>query len=708
LSQPASHIARIHILTVLLWLPILFFDFTGQTSLREIAASPVLTKALGLAVAVLLWVIIGSALTIALVIGRLDGTFDDSLGRSSNWFVDSITIMTCTMALFLLRPLRFYIAEMIWAPPGLRLLVLPVIAAVLSCALITLGVLIAPWLRRWPWQALLPAALVLSWLLLLGRRLGVLSQPARALLVLPSVVALGVLLVFHKKNGLRPLLAAFGIGLMGPIAIVLLIGSGTTHSVVETPSSASPAPSFNVLLLVIDTWRADHTSAGGSHSDTSPMLRELAATGASTLFRQATSAAPATVPSIKSVFTSRYPSSWGIENLGKVPPPGVWTLPRAFKESRYRTAAFSSNGVVDGPGFAGGFDTFWSATGVTMYREFFCLYNLLSNHDFWHMHEVLDRFTLAKVRGETVRKLARSWIARHRDGPFFLYLHVNEPHWPYEKHGHKLVPSARGAKPLFYADLLPGRLASGAAKLLRGSPALAEMIGRYDEEVKEADTILSRVLLDLDDLGVDSSTMLIVIGDHGEEFFEHGSFSHGHDVYQEQIHVPMLVRWPASEAFASMPKVIDRPVSLVDILPTLTDYLRLVRPDEASARWVGESMRGYLEGTVEKYRPIWVETQFGGEVRAAYREGSLKVRLELDSAAFPIGRLESRVFDLETDPTESHPLPEDDPRVEALVARARRHAMSRVPSWSDGKSDQGHTDDQDEALERLRSLGYID
>ena len=150
------------------------------------------------------------------------------------------------------------------------------------------------------------------------------------------------------------------------------------------------------------------------------------------------------------------PFQLGHQNLGKVPPPGVWTLPRAFKESRYRTAAFSSNGVVDGPGFAGGFDTFWSATGVTMYREFLCLYNLLSNHDFWHMHEVLDRFTLAKVRGETVRKLARSWIARHRDGPFFLYLHVNEPHWPYEKHGHKLVPSARGAEPLSTRICFPG------------------------------------------------------------------------------------------------------------------------------------------------------------------------------------------------------------------------------------------------------------
>ena len=393
------------------------------------------------------------------------------------------------------------------------------------------------------------------------------------------------------------------------------------------------------------------------------------------------------------------------------PRPGTWTMAHTFKAVGYRTGAFSANSMIDRRGFRAGFDEFWAFGGSRRYRKSFLLFRLLGGKNSLKAFRRVARLHLHKEKAPHIRPRLRRWLEQDTSTPFFLYVHLVDPHWPYYDRGLGMVPEQLSDldQPLLYLDLL--RLTNGDPDnaAYRSKPELRELVGRYDDEIRLADRFIGNLIEDLDDLEMDDSTLIVVLGDHGEEFFEHNGFGHGHDVYQEQVHVPLLFRWPNEPAFSSLPPRVDVPVSLIDVLPTLVDYLRLPPLPPTTT---GLSLRRLLEGrAVGKQRPVASEAEartFG------YREGDVKVRLAYPEDARSQSKGVGFAYDLIGDPGEAKPLPPSDPRTRRVIARAKayveRHLRQRgdirLPALKT-KAKPTLSPDK-EALDRLRALGYVD
>ena len=216
------------------------------------------------------------------------------------------------------------------------------------------------------------------------------------------------------------------------------------------------------------------------------------------------------------------------------------------------------------------------------------------------------------------------------------------------------------------------------------------------------DSLLDHAFSTLEAGGILDDALIFILADHGEEFFEHGGFSHGHDVHQEQVHVPLVVLWPewlGQEA----PLQVNDPVSLLDLLPTLSELLDLPTPDAGVS---GISLLPLLRGEISHNRPV-AEAVYRGSYRAAYREGSYKVRFVLDAATSPRDTGEIEVFDLRSDPAELHPLLLEG-EVAAIAGRAREALHARRQSWPDPVKRKEPTGMDDDTIEQLRVLGYVD
>jgi arylsulfatase A-like enzyme len=226
------------------------------------------------------------------------------------------------------------------------------------------------------------------------------------------------------------------------------------------------------------------------------------------------------------------------------------------------------------------------------------------------------------------------------------------------------------------------------------------VIGRYDEEVRLSDRLIGSIAQDLDRLGLGPSTVLVVVGDHGEEFAEHDGFGHGHDVFPEQARVPLVVRWADEPRFRSLPPRVDTPVSTAALFPTLSDYLGLPPPD-------GADSEGSLRAVLERGEGAAVMTESfqPGRCVAAYRQGAWALRLAITRARSPLETAEVQVFDARSPSGEVAPESET---LRSLTAEARGALQQRWLEWKDkGPAESRKAAPADEAVERLRSLGYV-
>lgn len=502
----------------------------------------------------------------------------------------------------------------------------------------------------------------------------------------------------HARLGSLGMILVWALPLFGVVTVGVV-------DVRPAPSPARAATGPNVVMIVVDTLRADHTTLAGYSLDTTPFMSELASSRA-TAFTAASAPATATAPSIKGVFSAQAPSHWGFSRVKEPPPSDAWTLPQAFQRAGYRTAAFSLNGQLDG--FRTGFDQFWCAGGWAYYRSSPLLHGLLDGGSGWAGLQRVADWRLHTQQGQVARGLARAWLQDGAEAPFFLYLHTVDPHWPYYEHGFGLASTEETPdEPLSHVDLLRLQHGDRRIRVLPEMAALRELIGRYDEEVRFSDDVLRAVVSDLEALGVDDSTLIVLLGDHGEEFFEHDGFSHGHDVYEEQVHVPLLVRWPRGAAFESMPSRVEAPVSLIDTFATLVDYAEL-GPQPTPVP--GHSWRSLLQGGEDAaHQPVVAESYSGGRLHSAYREGSLKVRVAYDAVTSPARSDDLTIFDLRADPRELDPIVPG-PQYAGLLARARTalDARWRAARRAEGAHVGRASQPFDDALERLRVLGYVD
>ena len=425
-----------------------------------------------------------------------------------------------------------------------------------------------------------------------------------------------------------------------------------------------PEPARSVVLIVVDTLRADHLGAYGHAEATSSAFDARAPRGA--LFERAFAPSSWTLPSFASLYTGLWPADHGV---GREPGSEdrrftalsgrVRVLAEILAERGFETAAIVNNPFLH-PGFG-------LARGFGAYRYVYG--NLLH-----------------QPRASQIAWAGLRWLdERDPRRRFLLVLHCFDPHLTYDPH-----PSVRGTFTSGYRGPLALPVGGFGAANATWAPADPEdrrfVAGAYDEEVLFVDRQLERFFEGLEERGLADETLVVLTADHGEELFDHGGFEHGHSLHQELLHVPLAVWGPGVE-----PGRIDAPVSLVDLLPTLLEALALppLPGLDGVSLWPLLARREALPE-----RPIVAEgTLYGPERRALVRWPWKLV--EVDGGA-------SRLFDLEHDPGEKDDLAAAHP--ERLRALGEELASLRA-----GASPEAPAPEIDDRIRRdLSELGYLE
>ncbi|MGE5236129.1 MAG: sulfatase-like hydrolase/transferase [Acidobacteriota bacterium] len=353
------------------------------------------------------------------------------------------------------------------------------------------------------------------------------------------------------------------------VAASCLAGLAALDSACSRPRQATSAKGFNLLLVTIDTVRADHIGAWGYRKGETPNLDKLAKEGVR--FADASSEVPLTAPSHASILTGLLPPHHGVRNNGAERLADTTpTLATRLSDAGYRTGAFIGAFVLDRRfGFSHGFDTY--------------------DDDIpFDPSAGLD----AERPGRVVVDRALAWLGAASDKPFFAWVHLYDAHAPYEP-------------PEPYRTLFADR--------------------PYDGEIAEVDYEIGRLLEWLQRSGQASHTIVAVVGDHGEALGEHGEMTHGLLLYQGSLHVPVIIRAPDVLPAGS---VVATPVSLVDVAPTVLDLLSIAAP-KGQAGVDGHDLEAALAaGREPAAEDIYAESRyavtFGWSPIAALRRGSLK------------------------------------------------------------------------------------
>lgn len=410
--------------------------------------------------------------------------------------------------------------------------------------------------------------------------------------------------------------------------------AGILCGCVEQPAATPPS----ILLITIDTLRADHTTPYGYQRRTTPHIqRRLADRGA--VLEHAYAPAPWTLPSMSALFAGRYPNELVGESLtGFGIPPEITPLAERLAAAGYTTAAFNANPTMhEGNGFARGFDTFYAPDVDAA----------------WVRRNAAD-----------VGRRAIDWLRRNQDRRFFLWVHFLDPHDPY------LAPQLVDGRSDFYPDYAgpvrgdwPDRLYSGKIRRELEPADVRQLAALYDSEIRHTDTWVGKLLAALEP-EVERETFIVLTSDHGEELYEHGGLKHGQTLFEEQIHVPMVVRW---DGRVEPGLRLLGEVMLIDLFPTLLDLAR-ARPDPATD---GVTVLPALRGEEKlPWRPLVAQNLSPGPRRFAVISRRQKLfvfdRYASFSTSSPlytwlwrqdVERLErSMLFDLRSDPGETNNL----------------------------------------------------
>lgn len=455
------------------------------------------------------------------------------------------------------------------------------------------------------------------------------------------------------------------------LALALLAGAAWFLLPVLAETRADGRPS--VLLISLDTFRADHLGVLGYRRPLTPHLDALAGEGI--LFENAMSPSPWTLPAHISLFTSLLPSDHRIRWDNHMLQPFRATLTERFREAGYRTAAFTGAGYVHSNfGFAQGFEIY-------------------ENH-------------LEKDEGgpQEIMAGARAWLRGVRGSPFFLFVHTYEAHFPFTDmrfaeplDGGRLSPILTDLRPLWSGKLIP---TDKEQRYVRD---------QYDGDVAHTDEIIGNLLTDLEREGLLDNTIVVVVSDHGEDFWDHygiRSPGHGHSLYEELIRVPIIVWGPKRVARAR----IRTPVSLIDVAPTLLEVAGLT-PDPS---YRGRNLAAtWLTGVEPEPAIVLADGIEMGPERFAARAGDLKMILAPLPDRFNSNyRQEVRpleVFDLSRDPHEQHDLSADMPvqAIPLLRSLWERAQATYLRNLDGSERPEEKEMLPQELIDQLRSLGYI-
>lgn len=391
----------------------------------------------------------------------------------------------------------------------------------------------------------------------------------------------------------------------------------------QRETTSQPVRARNLLLITIDTLRMDRVGVYGDRNASTPAMDRLAARGAR--FTNAFAVTPITLPSHASILTGRYPAGHGARHNGMRIDLAVPTLAESLSRAGFATGAFVAAFPLDRRfGLIKGFQTY----GDTMPRG-------------------ADGRPANERPGRIVVDEALAWLQRNRGDRFFLWVHLFEPHAP-------------------YADASAGRTTAQ----------------RYAREISEADRQAGRLI---DALGDDTaSTLIVVAGDHGEAFGEHGEIAHSIFVYDTTLRIPLILAGPGIPA-----RVVDIPVNQIDIAPTVMAALG-AGPFDAD----GMDLLPALSGGTPPQRTLYAESfapllDFGWSPLRAVRQGGWKY----------IAAPKAELYHVEEDPGESRNLV-DAQKTRTMDMRAEVERFS-------GEALPANRNVDPEAAARLQALGYV-
>ncbi|MDB4433112.1 sulfatase-like hydrolase/transferase [bacterium] len=419
----------------------------------------------------------------------------------------------------------------------------------------------------------------------------------------------------------------------------------------------------NVVLVTLDTTRADRLGCYGYARPTSPHIDRLAAE--STVYTRAFATSSWTLPSHASLFTGRLPTSHG----ARQDPEGPLRLTSAIEGPEswdsYRVRGLAAGEPTLARLLAGaGYDTGAVVGGPWMKRVFG-----LSQGFQWY-----DDGEISDPRGRLARQVTDSalrFVEEARE-PFFLFLNYFDPHFPY-------------SPPQEFGRIFLRELEERGATADAGATARA----LYDGEIRYMDHHIGRLLADLRRRGLYDASLVVVTSDHGDLQGEHGKTGHGFHLYQEEIHIPLIVKYPAGESPAGRRHEV---VQLTDVLPLILERLAIPPPPHIQ----GGSPPDVGHPIVAEVYPRPSSDRFEGDWRALI-DGRLKLLWNSQG--------QHELFDLETDPGESANLLESEPTRASAMKEKLLGYLARLPEPR-AESAEGEIDL--ETREALRGLGYLD
>jgi arylsulfatase A-like enzyme/Flp pilus assembly protein TadD len=326
------------------------------------------------------------------------------------------------------------------------------------------------------------------------------------------------------------------------------------------------SPTTPVILISVDTLRADHLSCYQPTSHPTPHIDSLSDTG--TIFTQINSPYPLTLPAHVAMFTSAFPASTGVQDNGIPLQSNATTLTTVLKKAGYSTGAFVASFVLDRRfGLGQSFDIYEGP--IDLHKK------------------VAPGLVERKRPGAQVAEAAMRWIERNADAPFFLFLHLYDLHLPYD---------------------------------LPQNPALRHGETGYAAELSYEDRVIGDFLAFLARRQLFDKALIVFTSDHGEGLGDHGETTHGYFIYQSTVRVPLIIHWPAGIKRAPQQRVAE-PASLLDIAPTILDAIALSAPQSMR----GHSLLSTSTAPSEVYsESLYSRNHFGCAPLRSLRAGSYK------------------------------------------------------------------------------------
>lgn len=400
----------------------------------------------------------------------------------------------------------------------------------------------------------------------------------------------------------------------------------------------------HIVFVTVDTTRADRMGFLGNTHGLTPNLDSLARQGI--VFERAYSQAPLTPVSHATIFTGTYPQFHTVTDFGHALPALLPYVPEILQKSGYHTAAFIGSLILDpkasmAPGFDRGFDFFDAG------------FRIKRNHG-------EDRYETVERRAGDVVAHAIAWLDRNRQSPFFIWVHLYDPHAPYDP----------------------------------PPPYDKRFSDPYEGEIAYADASLGKLFTYLRQRGIYDHTMIVTMSDHGESLGAHGESMHGIFLYDETIHVPLLFKLPNS--LLARRRVSSR-VRLVDVAPTLLSMLSLPLPPTFQGESLVPLMKGISKGDSDL--PAYSETDyphraFGWSALRSLREGKyLFVRAP-----------KRELYDQSRDKDAAHNLAPSSPGVSDTLQSQLNDFHDATSSYHEGTAQAKLSSEQSE---NLTALGYV-